>query len=198
MNVAKDNIKSIKEESDYSKYNLWNLDDTEGLFPWIYHRKESKVLFSVLCHLKNSNFIQIDIDADRTLCLPKEYEDLYGVIVKSKKILEYPDNWDDEGSKAYNLMTWGNTIVFLINYANWSYDHFNIILPTPQILPGPLGSIDLYWENEEYELLVTIPENLNNNLKFYGDNKKDTKIKGEFDFRNYKQSVFLSLLSYIK
>lgn len=53
--------------------------------------------------------------------------------------------------------------------------------PAPRIGPGPNGSIDLYWKEKDWELLINIPAESGKMATFYGDDYGSQKIKGSFD-----------------
>ena len=52
---------------------------------------------------------------------------------------------------------WQKTIRFAADYANWLFDLFGKKIAVPKIYHGPAGSMDVYWENEPYNLFINIP-----------------------------------------
>ena len=52
--------------------------------------------------------------------------------------------------------------------------------PTPNISPGPNGSVDLHWEQPTWRLLVNIPAT-ETHASFYGECAGNGKIKGNLD-----------------
>jgi hypothetical protein len=111
--------------------------------------------------------------------LPKALFELYASINKSKYILGLEDGWDGENGKTYKVETWKRAVVFLSKYATKLYKKFEIIIPAPHIYHGPVGSIDIYWENENFNLLLNVPED--GIGTFYGDDYNLNKLNGEFD-----------------
>lgn len=55
------------------------------------------------------------------------------------------------------------------------------VLPMPVVSSGPECSIDLFWESEQYELLMNFPADPEKPAGFYGDDLDKTSIKGTFD-----------------
>ncbi len=142
-----------------------------------------------------SRTIEVKIGEDYSFSLPIEFQDLAEQIKESTSILDFPDNWDDEGSISYKTETLIRAIDFIIKYAIWIWDEKKVIIDTPSILPSTNGSIDLFWKNNESILLINIPTYSGSIAKFYGDNNADTKIEGEFPVESYNQGVFLCLIS---
>ena len=60
-------------------------------------------------------------------------------IEKSKYILKFKDNWDDEGSPPYLEATWKRATSFLLNNAHYLLKK-GVTISVPEILPGPDGS----------------------------------------------------------
>ncbi len=108
------------------------------------------------------------------------FNDLFESINRSKSILRLEENWDEEGSKGFKDETWISVVKFLVTYFNAAYDIFGEIVKTPSIFPSENGSIDVLWNSESYRLLVNIQED-SNVITFYGDDRKNTSIKGSCD-----------------
>ncbi len=127
--------------------------------------------------------------------LPPQLENLDRAIQKSRYMLDFPDNWDEEGSPAYSVNTWNIAVFFISNYAAWVLDTFKIVIPTPKILHGPNGSIDLFWKQDHFNLLINIPASKDENATFYGDDYGTQKVEGSFNPENFKQVLFPSLFN---
>jgi hypothetical protein len=97
---------------------------------------------------------------------------------KKKKILSLRDNWDGEGSVSYNEETLNRSIAFIENISKNYWKKFKLIIPIPDMFPGIDGDIDIDWKIENFELLITIPNNSEEPAGFYGDDYKENKIKG--------------------
>jgi len=96
----------------------------------------------------------------------------------ARPILDWPDDWDGEGSPAYREETLNRAQAFLIAGARALGDDVRREMPTPRVSPGPDGSIDLHWRGEGRMLLVNIPVDMDETIGFYGDDAH-SKVKGE-------------------
>jgi hypothetical protein len=118
----------------------------------------------------------------------------------SKNILNFNDNWDDEGSPAYKVSTWDRATTFLRRSALQLWEEYHVILDAPKILPGPVGSIDLHWKTSRRELLINIPEILNEPANFYGDDSTSNDrspsqmVKGIIDTSKDNQWLLMWLM----
>lgn len=109
----------------------------------------------------------------------------------SKEIYRLKDNWDDEGSKGYSKNTWLKMATFLIKSAIYLFENKGIIADLPKISPGPDGSIDLYWKEIGYSLLLNIPEKNGEPVSYYGENNHSNFTKGTFDL---SQITYINIL----
>lgn len=144
-----------------------------------------------------SKKIAISTIDDKIIRVSQELSQLVQSIEESKYILELKDNWDDDGAKAYSKYTWGKAINFIVEYAEWILANCSKIISSPKIYHGPDGSIDLYWKNSSFNLLINIPEKDDALGTFYGDDYKGQKIEGEFNPKNISPSLFPSLINLI-
>jgi hypothetical protein len=114
-------------------------------------------------------------------------------VERSREILEWPDDWDDEGSPAYEEETWKKATDFLLRQARMLSQR-GIQLPAPRILPGPGGSIDLHWETGAHELLVNVP--VTDLLAgFYGEVMGASSVKGKLDLESPSTGLFAWLMT---
>lgn len=126
--------------------------------------------------------------------LPIELKSIYDSIEDSKYILDFEDNWDDEGSPAFKQSTWISAVKFIAKYSLELYNRFNKIIETPNIINGASGSIDILWQKENFRLLINIPESSSNAASFYGDDLGDTTVKGTFSTVKYHEGLLNCLL----
>jgi hypothetical protein len=49
-------------------------------------------------------------------------------------------------------------------------------LPIPRIYPGSNGDIDFFWNTDTFVFLVTIAENVNEPIYYYGDNQLNSLV----------------------
>ncbi|HLG13013.1 MAG TPA: hypothetical protein VJH03_00595 [Blastocatellia bacterium] len=120
-------------------------------------------------------------------------ESIRQAIEESRRILDLKDNWDDEGSPAYEESTWARALDFLTLNAITLWRHRAVWVCAPRILPGPQGSIDLHWRTGGRELLVNIPASLSEPADFYGDNGSCNVIKGKLDTSEDNEWILLWL-----
>jgi hypothetical protein len=110
---------------------------------------------------------------------PFPLTDLLREIERSQEMLSWGDDWDDEGSPHFEEATWKRATGFLERHARLLFKR-GAVLPTPRILPGPNGSIDLHWETNGRELLINVSPG-NTLAGFYGEAAGKTSIKGKVD-----------------
>jgi hypothetical protein len=121
-------------------------------------------------------------------------------IEQSKNILAFKDDWDGEGSPAYKAATWQRAAAFLRHSALQLWQAHQVILDAPKILPGPIGSIDLHWKTDRREVLINIPEALDEPENFYGDDSVSTDhllgqmVKGILDTSKDSQWLLMWLM----
>lgn len=116
------------------------------------------------------------------------YEEIHKDITKIRNL---KDNWDEEGSIPYSEFTINWCLIFLQSQRfKFLEDYFKCQLDTPDISPGPNGSIDVCWDNRNGEgtevyILVNILQAFgmeSGRFSFYGAiDKNRTEIKGVGD-----------------
>lgn len=111
-----------------------------------------------------------------------------------KEILNLNMNWDGYDSKGYKKHTITNTILFLSKL----YDKFQLkyktYLPRPYLFPGDEGSLNIEWKNDNFDLLITIPEEITELAGLYGINSMKNEVK--YNFKIFK--IKKELLSWLK
>lgn|GEM_PF-1232518 len=128
---------------------------------------------------------EIKISNSITVSLPNELNYLANTILTSKYILDLEDNWDDDGAEKYEDTTLKIAIEFLINFGNWINHNRHSQMYIPQILHSSDKSIDIFWEEEDFRLIINIAE-IGDKASFYWDNAKDLSqyIEGNFNIEN--------------
>ena len=106
-------------------------------------------------------------------------------------MLEFEDNWDEEGSISYSRDTWTAATRFVVKLYNWAKTSHNTQIPAPKIYHGPDGSIDILWKNTRARLLVNIPPNTDI-ATYYGDDYETKRIVivDEFNFLDFSEDDF--------
>lgn len=113
---------------------------------------------------------------------------------RMNKILELEDNWDGEGSKTYNAETLKRAKSFLISLIKDFWMLYNLKLDIPMIFPGIDGDIDIEWKNKKFQLLISIPEEVEKLTGLYGNDYAEDEIELDFD----STKINLRLLSWLK
>ncbi len=128
--------------------------------------------------------------------LPPEMMGIAAAIEKSRYILGLEKDFDGAGSEGYAPETWLKAVRFVAEYANWLFDLFGKTMAVPKIYHGPAGSVDVFWENEQFNLLINIPPG-SAAATFYGDNYGAQTTEGRFDPANFREALLpdLSTLS---
>lgn len=184
----------------YAKKSKWTI--AKGILvmgeakPCFIEREDDDLPIHLLnkSETEKSEKIRIKITNNFEIELTNEFDKIAQAIIKSKEILKLKNNWDEEGSVGYKKETLVQAIKFLMLYAECIKNERDIIIDAPKFLPSANGSIDLLWRNPNYDLIINIPSYPNKIAKFYGDDRKHTQINGKFEFNNFNQGIFLSLL----
>ncbi len=173
---------------------------------WHLQKPKLDEYFSVSMEFDNKNIPQyglpkrnliINFNSHEVGTLPYNLKDIYDEIQESKYILEFDDDWDDEGSPSYKESTWETAVKFLINLVNMANNKIGFIIPTPKIYHSSDGSIDILWENEQFRFLINFPDDVNTKPSFYGDNYMSKKVEGSIDDpQNINPGIFLLLMDF--
>ena len=129
--------------------------------------------------------------ADRVSGTHEDSEDraLSEELVRAESMLERPDEDSDEeapGLSAEALLKAKNFLLAQSKQFRKICGHFP---PAPRIGPGPNGSVDLYWKEKDWELLINIPAGSGRMATFYGDDYGAQKIKGSFDPSSFNYGI---------
>jgi len=126
-------------------------------------------------------------ESEKNGALPHSLKHIGEAIEGSKKILELAEDWDDAGALPIKKTTFKRASIFLINYSTWLFNNFKFAIETPQLSPGPDGSIDILWRTKYYRMLINIPQNKDQQAGYYGDDYKDgNSIKGKVPVEGLK------------
>ena len=98
-------------------------------------------------------------------------------IEKSKELLFFKYDWDGDGAKRCDVLSYHYAITsFLLRYY-MKLDY----LPIPEISLCDSGSIDIVFRFEhKFRILINVKKHF---ASFYGDTYYDNKIKGTVDLR---------------
>ena len=132
----------------------------------------------------------------RAMAAESENTKLKEAIVESRSLLALQPDWDGEGSSGYSESTWKRMEKFLINHDRCLNEIYGTDAPVPEILPGPMGSLDILWKCNDCELLVNIPAESTSPASFYGDDKGELSIKGKLHPARFNQGLLQWLATY--
>lgn len=137
------------------------------------------------------SLIKIDLYGYGVRKVSSQLAPIKEAIEKSRYILDLKANWDDEGSPAYSESAWYSAVNFLLNFSEWTLESVWKAMPPPKIYHAPDTSIDIYWKNTNYSLLINVA---GDKATFSGEKKEGTEIQGFFYSAKYKQSFIQSFL----
>jgi len=80
------------------------------------------------------------------------------VISDSQSITALPLDWDGEGALQISESTWRKAAGLLREVDSYIYRSARVYLAAPHITPCADGSIDLYWTQPAFRLLVNVKE----------------------------------------
>jgi len=149
-----------------------------SISPKIYPKANITVRKSV--HEKESDILRLPSSLEKA-------------ISDSRQLLELEDDWDGEGSLGYSENTLNKAIKFLEENAKNYFRSSGIWVTTPDICPGPNGSIDLLWKLLDRELLINIPVTENGLANYYGDDLGINTIKGKLDLTEKHEWILMWL-----
>jgi hypothetical protein len=122
--------------------------------------------------------------------LKSQRQELEAEIEQAKSILEIHDQ---EG--LYSEETLDRAIAFLRVHAEGLWRSYGFSAPIPTIGPGPNGSVDLFWEQVSWKLLVNIPATRDALATFYRDDHGRQKAKGSFDPDKFSVNIAACLMA---
>jgi hypothetical protein len=115
--------------------------------------------------------------ATSDLVSPELFQHVEESIESSRGILGLGDNWDDDGAKAVPRDTWERAAGFVRKVARDVYRRTRREVPAPKISPCVDGSVDIFWQNGQFKLLINIPDKAMP-LEFYGETSSGSNLKG--------------------
>ena len=111
---------------------------------------------------------------------------------RAKSIIADPEQHGDE--TLYSEETLGRAITFLKTHIEWVWRTCGTKAPIPTIGPGPNESVDLYWKQPSWKLLVNIPADKDALATFYGDDYGRQRTKGSLDPNELSSTVVAWLM----
>lgn len=113
---------------------------------------------------------------EETFRVPVILKHIADSIEEGKEILQYEDDWDDEGAVAIDAKIFQKAARFIIQYAVHVYYNSSVILTKPYIDILRDGSVSVHWEaGENRQLLIIFEKKENQQAVFYAE-QGDRKI----------------------
>jgi len=125
--------------------------------------------------------------------LKNQHQGLEAEIQHAKTILGQPEMTAQEG--IYSEETLDRAIAFLRTHIEGLWQSHGLNAPIPTIGPGPAGSVDLYWAQPSWRLLVNIPAATNALATFYTDDRGQQKTRGSVDPNKFSVSIAACLMA---
>ena len=101
----------------------------------------------------------------------------------------------DAEDEIYDQETLDRAISFLKRHIRYVWESCSTTAPIPAIGPGPGKSIDLYWKQSSWKLLVNIPAYKAAEATFYGDDYGRNTTEGKLDPNALARPVVSWLIS---
>jgi hypothetical protein len=125
--------------------------------------------------------------------LKAQRQEIEAEIEQAKSILKSPELDDKE--KLYSEETLDRAVAFMKMHIEFVWRSYGMKAPIPTIGPGPHGSVDLYWEQASWRLLVNIPAATDALATFYADDHGRQKTRGSVDPNKFSVSVAACLMA---
>ena len=97
-------------------------------------------------------------------------------IEEARIILEYEDDWDDEGAIATEIDTFEKAVNFLVDYSTFVYKNYAVILKEPYIDILRDGSVSVHFEAARNTQLLIVFKKEENELAYFYAEQGDRKI----------------------
>ena len=128
--------------------------------------------------------------------VPPNFDQIVAAIEESRKLLDWEDDWDEEGSPGYEEAMWQRGAGFLKDNALRLWEEYGACVEAPRVLPGPNGSIDIHWHTGDHELLINIPADRSKLAPYYGDTPTGHSVKGTLDTSAENQWLLMWLTTH--
>lgn len=92
--------------------------------------------------------------------------------------LELEPDWDGQGSPPYSSDTWDRAATLLLTGAVDYLGQHHQTIPIPAFDNGPDGSIDIFWDLPDRQVLLNVPAELDSPVRYYGHSSLGFEIKG--------------------
>lgn len=194
-------MKDLLENNSYKKlafYNKGFVNTSEE--DWInYKQGYMNHVYLLEKSLVEPTNQRIRITEDYSIELPNELKGIAEEIKDAVNFIENNEDCDLDEGELYSHLTLKNAATFLADYSIWVFDEHGFVIPKPKLYPGPDGTIDILWKNEQFKLLVNIKSHPDLSATFFGKTTNGEEfVEGKFKIGNINQNVFLVLLEQYK
>jgi len=139
-------------------------------------------------------FARDEVQQGVGLLLQSQREELEAEVEQAETlVVEHPSLGGEEG--GYSAETMGRAIAFLKAHVERAWRSHGTKAPIPTIGPGPEGSIDLYWKQPSWKLLVNVPADKDSPATFYGDDYGRQKTRGTLDLDKISVAIIAWLMT---
>jgi hypothetical protein len=101
-------------------------------------------------------------------------DDITSAICGARELTRLGHDWDGEGSQGYSVNTWKRMRRFILRHAALTETCLRATLPPPSINPADHGSLDVFWQLKDRQLLINFPQEESEPITYYGQNKERT------------------------
>ncbi len=141
-------------------------------------------------HSAARNELFVDVDFAQWI---EEFLQTEAAIEASKVILELYEGWDDEAGTGYTIETWRRAADFVKAQVLLARDWPGLRFSPPVINAADRGTIDVYWQLPDRQLLINIPSEAETKATFYGETGTGETIGGKIDLTESSPQLMLWL-----
>jgi hypothetical protein len=119
--------------------------------------------------------------------------DIEQEIARSREMLGLPEDWDGAGTHAVSEHTWSAAVGLLRVAEQVARERFHYELPAPDIGPCCDGTVDLWWSEPRFELLINV-EVSGERFSYYGETREsELRFTGSNQSRKSPDLSFLAV-----
>lgn len=108
-------------------------------------------------------------------------ERLQQLVAESRSILGWHEVIDGRATQRIETDTFERAVRLLEELTRRAAESPSVRFPLPRISPSPDGSIDLLWEDRNFELLINVPAGSRSRATFAGEKANQIRLTGETD-----------------
>jgi len=123
---------------------------------------------------------------------------LHGAFQEIQQLRSLSADWDDEGASAIDAQTAEVAVSLLTAAEDRMIERYGRTIPPPTVSPCGDGSIDLFWKNDAYRLLINIQPPAVRESDFYGETRSGLKFRGTFPAQAYEAHIIPLLLDLMR